>query len=38
MVNLILGYMAKVDYAAVGHIKDIFEKLVGYAGFEEYII
>ena len=38
MVNLILYYMSKIDYAAVGHIKNIFDKLVTYQGFDEYIV
>jgi hypothetical protein len=30
MVNLILTYMAKIDYAAVDTIKDIFKELINF--------
>ena len=38
MVNLILSYMAKIDYAAIPTIKDIFKDLISYQGFEQYLL
>ena len=37
MVNLILKYMSKINFAAVTHIKDIFSDLINYQGFEHYL-
>lgn len=33
MVNLILFYMSKIDYAAVDLIKDIFKDLINIQNF-----
>lgn len=37
MVNLILNYMAKIDYAAVDTIKDVFKLLINFQAFEHYL-
>ena len=37
MVNLILGFMSKINFAAVSHLKNEFDDLLLYAGFEEYL-
>ena len=37
MVNLILHYMSKIDYAAVNSIKDIFKDLINIQNFYEYL-
>ena len=38
MVNLILTYMAKLDVAAVGLIKDIISDLISAEAFEKYLL
>jgi len=37
MVNLVLKYMAKINYAAVKQIRNIFAPLINYQGFEHYL-
>ena len=37
MVNLILSYMSKINYAAVTQLSDIFDDLLVYQKFEEYL-
>ena len=37
MINLILHYMSKIDYAADYFVKDIFKLLINYQFFETYI-
>lgn len=37
MVNLILNYMSKIEFAAVNLIKDIFKDLINIQNFSEYL-
>mgnify|MGYP003913353791 CR=1 FL=1 len=37
MVNLLLYYMAKLDYAAVSTINDVFKDLINFQKFEYYL-
>jgi ankyrin repeat protein len=37
MVNLILSNMAKIDFAAVNLIKDIFSQLINFQDFVKYL-
>jgi hypothetical protein len=37
MVNLLLNNMAKINYAAVDLIKDIFKDLINFQSFERYL-
>jgi ankyrin repeat protein len=37
MVNLILNYMSKIEFAAVHLIKDIFKDLINIQNFSEYL-
>ena len=37
MVNLILAYMSKIEFAAVKLIKDIFKDLINIQNFIEYL-
>ena len=34
VVNVLLKYMAKINYAAVLHIQDIFKELINYQNFD----
>jgi hypothetical protein len=34
MVNLILAFMAKIEFSAIHHIQDIFAKLISFPQFE----
>ena len=37
MINLLLFYMSKIEFAADYFIKDIFKQLINYQYFETYI-
>lgn len=37
MVNLILNYMSKINFAAVGQLKSDFDELLLFVGFEHYL-
>lgn len=37
MVNLILGFMQKIYYSAVGQIKNIFKDLISFHNFTHYL-
>lgn len=37
MVNLLLGYMSKINFAAVSQLQAEFDELLLFAGFEEYL-
>ena len=38
MVNLLIYYMAKINYSAMVHFKDLLPQLLAYTNFEKYLL